>query len=258
MKEPFRPIGIFDSGLGGISVLAEAMRLMPTENYLYYGDTGFSPYGEKSPQEVLNRIQEILDHLLAAGCKAVLIACNTATSVAGPLRQEIQLPIIGMEPALKPASLLPEPGNVLVLATQMTLSQPKFEKLMEKYGQDAVPIPCPELVTCVEAGEIWGEYVESTIRRLLAPHLTQRVKAVVLGCTHFVFLRESIEKVLGDIPLVDGNKGTVQQLMRRMKQEGMLCSSKGQKGSVSFETSANNVTEALQRMDYMLQVALHK
>ena len=148
-----RPVGIFDSGLGGISVLGQMLDVLPEENFVYYGDTRNIPYGDKRPEEVLRLTHLAVDKLIAMDCKAVVIACNTATSAAaGPLRQELHMPVIGMEPALKPASLLPGDGYVVVMATHMTLTQPKFLRLMERYGQNALPVPCPGLMECVEAG----------------------------------------------------------------------------------------------------------
>lgn len=164
-----RPVGIFDSGLGGISVLGQMLDVLPEENFVYYGDTRNIPYGDKRPEEVLRLTHLAVDKLIAMDCKAVVIACNTATSAAaGPLRQELHMPVIGMEPALKPASLLPGDGYVVVMATHMTLTQPKFLRLMERYGQNALPVPCPGLMECVEAGVFSGPRVEGLLDRLLA------------------------------------------------------------------------------------------
>ena len=179
-----RPVGLLDSGLGGISVLGEALRQLPNEDYVYYGDTANAPYGDKTPEEVLGLVHQAVERLIELRCKAIVIACNTATSVsAGKLRQELALPIIGMEPALKPASLLPGEGKILVMATRVTLALPKFQALMAQYGRDAVPVPCPGLMECVERGELEGPQVTALLRQLLGPWLSQPVKAVVLGCT---------------------------------------------------------------------------
>ena len=192
-----RPVGVFDSGLGGISVLGQMLDVLPEENFVYYGDTRNVPYGDKRPEEVLRLTHLAVDKLIAMDCKAVVIACNTATSAAaGPLRQELHMPVIGMEPALKPASLLPGDGYVVVMATQMTLTQPKFLRLMERYGQNALPVPCPGLMECVEAGVFSGPRVEGLLDRLLASVRGMPVKAVVLGCTHYPFLRGAISPLL--------------------------------------------------------------
>lgn len=248
-----RPVGVFDSGLGGISVLGEALRGLPGEDYVYFGDTRHIPYGDKPPDEVLRYTHEAVDKLIQLDCKAIVLACNTATSVAaGKLRQELRLPIIGMEPALKPASLLPREGRVVVLATRVTLSQPKFRSLMERYGQNALPVPCTGLMECVEAGELEGERVEGLLRVLLRPCMDMPVKAVVLGCTHYVFLKKAIAGFFApDVPLIDGNEGTVRQLGRRLSEEGLLTGRRG--GRVTFLSSMED-ERTLTQMQNMLMM----
>ncbi|NLO86468.1 MAG: glutamate racemase [Clostridiales bacterium] len=248
-----RPIGFFDSGLGGISVLGEALQQMPNEDFVYFGDTLHIPYGDKPPAEVLRYTHEAVSRLIALNCKAIVLACNTATSVAaGELRQELEMPIIGMEPALKPASLLKGDGAVLVLATHVTLTQPKFHSLMHQYGKDAVPIPCPGLMECVEAGELEGERVESLLHSLLSPYLDQPIKSVVLGCTHYVFLRDTIARFFSEnVALIDGNAGTVRQLGRRLSQSGLLSGKSG--GTVTFLSSMED-EETLQHMQKMFML----
>ena len=223
------------------------------ENYVYYGDTLHVPYGDKPPEQVLAYTHAVVDELISRGCKAIVIACNTATSVAaGTLRQELQLPIIGMEPALKPASLLPGEGQVLVLATRVTLALPKFQALMENYGQNAVPVPCPGLMECVEAGELHGERVHRVLKDILAPYLDKPVKAVVLGCTHYPFLRDEIGAFFPPgVPLIDGNEGTARQLKRRLQENGLL-SDKG-RGLVTFMSSRKD-TQTLRAMRSMLSL----
>ncbi|MCE5344094.1 MAG: glutamate racemase [Eubacteriales bacterium] len=219
-----RPIGVFDSGFGGISVLAEAVRVLPEEDFIFLGDNLHAPYGDRMPQEVLALTRQALDRLMSMGCKAILIACNTATSAAAAvLRSELGLPIVGMEPALKPAALLPGEGRVLVMATAMTLKMDKFQNLMDHYGRDATPVPCPGLVELVEAGEMDGTRVRQKLCELLSPYLDRPVKAVVLGCTHYVFLKAAIAACLpADVVLVDGNEGTARQLQNQLVQKNLL------------------------------------
>ena len=237
-----RPVGVFDSGLGGISVLGEMLDVLPEENFVYYGDTRNVPYGDKRPEEVLRLTHLAVDKLIAMDCKAVVIACNTATSA----------PVIGMEPALKPASLLPGDGYVVVMATHMTLTQPKFQRLMERYGQNALPVPCPGLMECVEAGVFSGPRVEDLLDRLLSSVRGLPVKAVVLGCTHYPFLRGAISRCFAPgTPLIDGNLGTARQLRRRLEEEGLL--SPGPGGAVSFHSSQEG-GEAEARMRRMLRL----
>ena len=249
-----RPIGFLDSGLGGIGVLKEALRQLPHERYLYYGDTAHIPYGDKTPEQITALVHQAVDKLIALDCKAIVIACNTATSAAaGRLRQELSMPVIGMEPALKPAALLAGQGRILVLATQTTLSLPKFQALMERYGRDAVPVPCPGLMECVENGCLEGPAVEGLLGRLLSPWLEQPVKAVVLGCTHYPFLRKTIASFFApDVPLIDGNAGTVRQLKRRLEDEHLLGPDTGG-GSVAFLSSSPGEA-APRRMQAMLEL----
>lgn len=253
-----RPVGLLDSGLGGISVLGEALRQLPNEDYVYYGDTANAPYGDKTPEEVLGLVHQAVERLIELRCKAIVIACNTATSVsAGKLRQELALPIIGMEPALKPASLLPGEGKILVMATRVTLALPKFQALMAQYGRDAVPVPCPGLMECVERGELEGPQVTALLRQLLGPWLSQPVKAVVLGCTHYPFLRKAIAALFPEgTPLIDGNAGSVRQLRRRLEEEGLL-SNRQEPGRVTFLSSSEE-SSVLQRMQTMLELCANE
>lgn len=219
-----RPIGVFDSGFGGVHVLASAVRLLPNEDYIFLGDNLHAPYGDRTTEEVVDYSRQAIEKLISMNCKAIVIACNTATSAAANLlRSELSLPIIGMEPALKPASLLPGEGEVLVMATAMTLKLPKFRALMTCYGQHAVPVPCPGLVELIEAGETDGPRIRRRLAELLSPYLARPVKAVVLGCTHYVFLKPALRTYLPPrIALVDGNEGTVRQLKNRLSQRDLL------------------------------------
>lgn len=246
-----RPVGFLDSGLGGISVLGEALRILPEENFIYFGDTLHIPYGDKPPETVYQYTHAAVDTLMERGCKAIVIACNTATSVAAAqLRQELPLPIIGMEPALKPASLLPGDGRVLVMATRNTLKLPKFQALMELYGQGAIPVPCSGLMECVEEGQLSGQRVEGLLAELFAPYANETIKAVVLGCTHYPFLRQTISRFFSaDTALIDGNLGTVRQLRRRLEEENLL--SPGPGGKVTFLSSLDG-EEPILRMQRML------
>ena len=255
-----RPIGFFDSGLGGISVLAEALRFLPAENFVYYGDHLHVPYGDKSPEEVCRLTRQAVDKLLALNCKAIVLACNSATSVAAAiLRQELTVPVVGIEPALKPASELEGSGDVLVMATHMTLSQPKFQQLMQRYGRDAIPVPCSGLMEYVEAGELSGDPLMNHLSALLSPYLFRPVKAVVLGCTHYAFLRNAIRSFVGpNIPLIDGNRGTAMQLKRVLKQKELLSQDEIHQGTAIFLTSAMNQNETIAQMEKMLQLAFQE
>ncbi len=239
MPDRFSPIGVFDSGVGGISVLSELVRCLPGEDFLYYGDTLHAPYGTKSQGEVLAYVRGVMNHLMAQDVKAVVIACNTATSVAAAtLRQELSLPIIGMEPALKPASEMRHGGQILVLATPMTLRLPKFQALYARYGEGAVPLPCPGLMELVEQQAF--DQASRYLAELFSPYDMAQVDAIVLGCTHYVFLRPCLQQLLPPHVLVlDGNAGTARQLHRVLEARHLL-NDRG--GSIRFETSGDRAT----------------
>lgn len=236
MPNRFSPIGVFDSGVGGISVLGELARTLPHEDFLYYGDNLHAPYGTKPEREVLGYVRSVMDHLMAQDVKAVVIACNTATSVAAAtLRAELDLPIIGMEPALKPASEQRRSGQILVLATPMTLRLPKFQALYQRYGEGAHPLPCPGLMELVESQAF------DQARRYLQEHFLaydmSQVDAVVLGCTHYVFLRPILQEILPPhVLILDGNAGTARQLARVLEQRDLL---NDHGGSLHLETSGD-------------------
>ena len=231
-------IGIFDSGVGGVSVLRDAMRLMPRERFLYYGDNLNAPYGTKSEDTIRTLATHVADVLLSYEVKALVIACNTATSAAAAsLRERLSIPVIGMEPALKPASFLWHGGKILVLATPATLRQQKFQTLNEKYGEHAVVQPCAGLMEFVEAGELEGDRLNAYLADILAPYRDTQLDAVVLGCTHYVFLKRALSAMLPGVPLIDGNEGTARRLQSLLEQGGAL-REEGE-GGVEFMTSGD-------------------
>jgi glutamate racemase len=221
-----QPIGLFDSGAGGLTVLAAAVRLLPRESFLYYGDTAHAPYGGRSAAQVRELSLAAGNMLYRRGCKALVVACNTATSAAvASLREELPIPVIGMEPAVKPA--LQRGGRVLVMATPLTLREEKFKRLCRQCGADAenvTVLPCPGLVEMVERGHTGGPEVEKVLRELFAAVELEGVSAVVLGCTHYLYLRGALAGLLPEgAEFVDGNGGTVRQLQRVLEQQGLLC-----------------------------------
>jgi len=222
MDRTHAPVGVFDSGIGGISTLREIIRELPEEHFIYYGDMANAPYGTKSTEEVILYVRQVVDHLLERGIKALVIACNTATgAAAATLRRELTLPVIGMEPALKPASEIRKEGCVLVLATPLTLHQEKFENLMSRYGEGALKVPCPGLMELVEAEDYAGAL--RYLKDLFAGYPLEKVDAVVLGCTHYVFLKDMIRGLLPErIAITDGNAGTARQLRRVLAGNGLL------------------------------------
>ncbi len=239
------PIGFFDSGVGGLSVLREAISIMPNENYIYFGDSKNAPYGTKKLDEVRRLTFNAADFLREKNVKAIVIACNTATSAAiEELRNKyIDIPIIGIEPALKPAVKLNRNGSILIMATPMTLREKKFKQLMLKYddGCDIVPMPCPRLVEFVESGILEGEELEEYLRNKLQDYIEKDIAAIVLGCTHYPFIKETLAKVVGkEIPLIDGGIGTSHELQRKLKEKGTLTESKS-KGKIEIYNSTNDI-----------------
>ena len=236
MADRFSPIGVFDSGVGGIGTLAALRRELPQERFLFYGDTANAPYGTKSRDEVMGCINRIMDHLLAQDVKAVVIACNTATAVAAAeLRARYDLPIIGIEPALKPAHEQRKEGSILVLATPMTLKLEKFRALYARYGEGAIPLPCPGLMELVEREA--NDEARRYLLELFSPYDLNAVDAVVLGCTHYVFLRPILKNILPQtVSVLDGNEGTARQLRRVLAGKDLLSDGPG---SVTLETSGN-------------------
>lgn len=218
-------VGVFDSGVGGISVLRELVRELPDESFVYYGDSANAPYGEKTPQEVRELSRRIVRRLVGSGCKAVVIACNTATSAAADvLRAEMpELPIVGVEPAVKPAVLAERHGRVLVMATPMTVRLRKFRQLVGEWGNKAevIAVPCEGLAARIERGDLEAPDLVDLIRELVGAYAGS-IDAVVLGCTHYPFVRDQIRAVLGDVPFFDGGAGTARQLRRMLQAHGLL------------------------------------
>lgn len=235
-----RPVGVLDSGVGGISVLRELVHLMPGEDYIYYGDSKNAPYGTKTAQEVIDFTENTVEFLLKRGAKAIVVACNTATSVAIQLLREkyLEIPIIGIEPALKPAVQAKVDSEVLVMATPMTLQQEKFSNLMHFYEEDAdiIKVPCPKLVELIEQGILTGPLLEGYLEERFAPFEKKKIDAVVLGCTHYPLIREEIQKVLPETQIFDGGFGTAKETRRRMEEAGIL-SLKQSGGKVEFFNS---------------------
>lgn len=230
-------IGFFDTGVGGISVLHAARRLMPNEHFLFYGDNLNAPYGPRPLEEIRTLSATAIDRLLARDVKAIVIACNTVTSAyADIIRAERpDLPIVGMEPALKPAHFARHGGQVIVLATDATLRLEKFERLMALYGSDVLPVVGEGLVELVEAGKADSPEAEARLRQLLAPYEGRQIDAVVLGCTHYPFLRAAIQRLFPGAQLFDGLEGTAQRLKYLLDERGLR--SDDSPGSVEYQSS---------------------
>ena len=243
-------IAVFDSGVGGISVLRELIKQMPGEDFLYFGDSANAPYGNKTTEEVRRLTLRNAKMLLSCGAKALVIACNTATSAAiNDLRAAYpDAIIVGIEPALKLAADRFPTGNIGIMATAVTLREEKLSHLQERFPQVTVErIAAPGLVELIEAGKADSPECEALLRKILAPY-TGKLDALVLGCTHYPFVKDTIAKILGDTTqLLDGGEGTARQTYRLLEQAGLL--NNGQ-GSVTMENSAG--TPELLMLSYEL------
>ena len=219
------PIAVFDSGVGGISVLRELVRLMPGENYLYFGDSANAPYGNRPTGQVRELTLRAAEYLLGQGAKALVVACNTATSAAiHILRQQYpESIIVGIEPALKVAADRFPMGHIGVMATEVTLREEKFSHQLERFSQVRTErIPAPGLVQLVESGQADSQACGALLEEVLGPY-RGKLDALVLGCTHYPFAKKRIRQVLGEkTVLLDGGEGTARQTRRLLEAAGLL------------------------------------
>jgi len=227
------PIGIFDSGVGGMSVLRHVRAQLPHEHLLYFADSGFAPYGDKPEPAVAERVLTIAAFLVAQGCKALVVACNTAT-IAGIrlLRERYRdMPIVGVEPGLKPAAAVTRNGKVGVLATERTLKGGKFLQLRDQICRSSkaqfLLQPCPGLADQIEFGALESDTTTAMLERYVLPLLEQGVDTLVLGCTHYPLVQASIERIIAratdrEVVLIDTGEAVARQLARLIEADGLL------------------------------------
>lgn len=236
------PIGVFDSGVGGLSVLREIRALLPREALLYVADSAAAPYGDRPVAFIRERVFAIADFLLSKGVKMLVAACNTATAVAvEQLRARVPVPVVAMEPAVKPAVGLSRSGIVGVLATSRTLSSQRFARLAGDYGEHAQIIvqPCPGFVELVERGDIDSPEAYALVTRHVAPLIEKGADTLVLGCTHYPFLLPVIRQVAGPcVTVLDASLPVARQVQRRLEQEGLLATGQ-EPGTERFWTSGD-------------------
>ena len=222
------PIGFMDSGLGGLSVLIEAVREMSSEDFLYFGDSANAPYGTRPQEEIKRLTYAVVEKLLDKGIKGLAVACNTATSAAvRSLREDYpDLPIVGIEPAIKPAVECNKGGRIIVMATPMTIGQQKYKDLVERFRGDCdlVSVSCPGLMEFVEEGDLEGPELTAFFDTHLKKYLTEDTETIVLGCTHYPFIRPQLKAYLNNdaISIIDGSLGTARELKRRLSEKGLL------------------------------------
>ena len=246
-------IAVFDSGVGGISVLRHLRKWMPQERYLYFGDSANAPYGSRPTEEIRRLAENVAQYLLTREIKALVVACNTATSAAiSALREKYpELIVVGIEPALKPAADAFPGGTVGVLATPVTLREEKFRRLVESYSGHCrvVDLPAPGLSQLVEHGLAESAEAEALLRRILEPWVG-KMDALVLGCTHYPFAAATIRRIMGEnIVLLDGGDGTARETRRRLAEAGLL---RDGSGEICWENSAGN-PEILELCEKLLE-----
>ena len=248
------PIGFFDSGVGGLSVLRDAINIMPNENYIYFGDSKNAPYGVKKLEDVKKLTYEAVQFLIGKGAKGIVIACNTATSAAvAALRKDYKnIPIVGIEPAIKPAVELNREGSIIIMATPMTLSLKKFNNLLDKYKENSkiIPMPCAGLVEFIEDGNLDGDDIKEYIAQKFEPYKDEKISSIVLGCTHYPFVKETLNLVVGqDIPIIDGGIGTCKEIRRRLEVATLNNLSK-EKGKIEIYNSleCDNIMDISHRL----------
>ncbi len=246
------PIGVFDSGLGGISVARQLRTALPHERIIYFGDSANAPYGVKTPEEVKKLSFAIVENFVRLNVKAIVIACNTATSASvNDLREHYSIPIVGMEPALKLACDLGKgkPQRVIVAATELTLRERKFADLLQRFSKDNTIFPqaCPDLVRIVEDGNLDNrDVVFAALHKYFDKYDLESIDSVVLGCTHFVFYRDYFREFLpARTNIVDGNEGTINHLRKILEDLGELAS-ESQEGSITLTNS--NTSERMQNL----------
>ncbi|EKU29821.1 glutamate racemase [Alcaligenes sp. RM2] len=235
------PIGVFDSGVGGLSIWRALRQSLPNEHLLYLADSRYAPYGDRSPKWIVERTLQMTQLLVDQGCKALVIACNTATLVAAPaLRSRLSIPIIAIEPAIKPAAALSRSRSVALMATSRTLDSGGLQNLIDRYASDVevIRIPCPGLADRVEALQLSGPEIEAELKERLAPALQSQADTLVLGCTHYPFLRPTIEAISGSrFHILEPSFAVAAQVHRRLEQANCL-NTQAQAGNSAFISSA--------------------
>lgn len=242
MAESSAPVGVFDSGVGGLSVLAEINRLLPNESLLYVADCGHVPYGEKSPEFIRERCRRVADFFQTQGVKAVVLACNTATvAAAADLRERFpHWPLVGMEPAVKPAAAATRSGVVGVLATTGTLQSAKFAALLDRFATDVrvVTQPCPGLVERIESGDLESPELRQLLQGYVDPLLAAGCDTIILGCTHYPFLKPLLAHMVpASVAIIDTGAAVARQLQRLLAESALLAT--GPARPTQFWTSAD-------------------
>ena len=225
-QRPYAPIGVYDSGAGGLTVLTEIRKILPHEDIIYYADTKHCPYGARSEQELIELAKQASRFLLERGVKLIVVACNTASQAAlEALRLSFpDIPFVGVVPAVKPAASLTRKGRIGVAATNSSAKAAYLQQLIEDFaaGVEVYTQGCPELVTLVEKGQLKGPEVEAILRQSLHPLLQHDIDVLVLGCTHFPALREAIQQIVGPgVQVIDSGAAIARRTRFLLEQAGI-------------------------------------
>jgi len=244
-----KPIGIFDSGVGGTSIWKEVAKMLPRENTIYLADSANAPYGEKSKEEILGLSIKNTEHLLGRGCKIVLVACNTATTNAiDYLRSHYDVPFIGIEPAIKPAALHTKTKKVGVLATKGTLSSSLFHNTSKLYAEGITVLEREGkgLVELIEADKIQSEEMKQLLSGFLQPMLNQDIDCLVLGCTHYPYLMPVLQEMLPEhINIIDSGEAVARQTKAVLEQNNLLSDFEGEPEHIFYTNTDVAVLEDL-------------
>lgn len=237
-----QPIGFFDSGSGGISVLAAFRSVMPQEDYLYFGDHAHLSYGDKAQEEIRALVISACDKLASQGIKALVVACNTASTAAlEALLARYPFPVVGIEPPLALAAQLPGPGKILVMATPATLASARYQTLAAPYGERFVPLPCPHLAGLIEAEDASAQ--AACLEQLFEPLQRESIDAIILGCTHYPLIRTLITQAFQKpVPVLDGYAQSAEALKAQLKKSGLL-NDQGHTGQVRLTSSGGEEAE---------------
>lgn len=249
-KNDNRKIGVFDSGIGGATVVKEIVKVLPNEDYVYYSDSKNNPYGDKDEKTIITICEQIVDKLIKFDCKAIVIACNTASAKSADYlrRKYYDLPIIAIEPAYKMVHDFAYDKKTLVMATRGTLESEKFHRLYEKYNNNNTYLmECRGLADIIELGD------EAKIKSYLEKNLIKyagNIDNVVLGCTHYPLIKEPISQVLGDVDFFDGSFYLAMHLKKILTEKGLICNS-AEKGVIEFIDSSNSESKKRRFFKYL-------
>jgi glutamate racemase len=239
------PVGVMDSGVGGLTVLKHMTHQLPHEHFIYFADSAYAPYGNQSAEKIQQRCQTIAEDFIHQGAKALVVACNTATAAAiSTLRDHFSLPIIGMEPAVKPAALASKNSIIGVLATTGTLQSAQFAALLEHYGQnvEVVTQACVGLVECIEQGLLDHPKTIALLETYCQPLIAAGADTIVLGCTHYPFVRNHIQQIVGpDVTLIDTGAAVAKRLQQVLAEKNLL-NTNAAAGQLQFKTSSTEET----------------